>query len=75
MSGKTENIVTAIEKKYNVKAIESIGQGMWYLNYQNGKLGILTVNADGEKTCVVLEKSQAMMLLSELKDVIEVVFD
>ena len=75
MSYKTENMVTAIENKYNVKAIESVAQDVWYLNYQNKKLGILTISDSGEKAHVVLDKSQAKVLLSELKDIIEVVFD
>ena len=74
MSYSNDNIVTSIEGKYNVQGIESIGQDMWYLKCQNGNLGILTI-IDGEKTCVILNKSQVMVLLSELKDVFEVVFD
>ena len=75
MSAKIENMVTAIEKKYNVTAIESVGINMWYLDCQKKKLGILTIDESGEKSHVVLDKSQALVLLSELKDVIEVVFD
>ena len=70
-----DQMVTAIEAKYDVRAIESVGQGMWYLNCQNEKLGILTIDGYGEKTCVILSKSQARVLLSELKDILEVVFD
>lgn len=69
-----DNTITSIEKKYDVLGIESVADAMWYLNCKREKLGILTIHND-EKTCVILNKSQAKVLLSELQGIIEVVFD
>ena len=69
-------MVTTIEGNYDVLAIQSEARNLWYLEFdkKKKKVGILTIN-DGEKTCVVLTKKQAMTLVEEFQSILETVFE
>ena len=74
MGYDTDGAVSAIERKYDVRAIESEVSGLWYLEIDKKRIGILTINGK-EKTCVVLTKGQARTLVSEIKDIYELIFE
>lgn len=66
--------VTAIEDKFNVKAIESEAKGLYYLYDDERKyLGILTVR-NKIPVYTILNQKQLRALQQELQDICEVVF-
>ena len=70
-----DNIVTAIEKKHDVRAIQSEAYGLYYLEDDEKKdIGILVVK-DTTPMSIVLSKKQAYTLAKELKDVCDTVFE
>ena len=70
-----DNVVTAIEKKYDVRAIQSEAYGLYYLEDDDKQnIGILVVR-DTTPTSIVLSKKQALTLAKELKDVCDTVFE
>jgi purine-nucleoside phosphorylase len=70
----SEAIVTNIECKYDVRAIESEVKGLYYLEDDDKKhIGILTV-INGNTQHIILSKKQAKMLAKEMKSICEVVF-
>lgn len=69
-----ESIVTAIECEYDVRAIQSEAQGLYYLeDDEKSSIGILVVK-DGIPMHVVLKKKQALTLAKEFKDICEMRF-
>ena len=75
MSTKGHDIlVDSIELNYDVRAIESLERGLFYLQDDDRKLiGIMTCKA-GKKSIAILTKKQAYALLDEFKDICDMVF-
>lgn len=62
-------IVTAIEYNYDVRAIQSEAKSLYYLEDDDKKdIGILVVR-DGVPMHIVLNRTQAYTLAKELKEV------
>lgn len=75
MATSNENIVSNIERKYSVQAIESEASGLFYLQDDERKqLGILTITK-GIPTWAILKREQLKTLIKELKDVYDTVFN
>ena len=67
-------IVTAIEYNYDVRAIQSEAKSLYYLEDDDKKdIGILVVR-DGVPMHIVLNRTQAYTLVKELKEVCDSVF-
>ena len=67
-------IVTAIEYNYDVRAIQSEAKSLYYLEDDEKKqIGILAIK-DGTPMHIVLSKNQAYTLAKELKEVCNSVF-
>jgi hypothetical protein len=67
-------IVTAIEYNYDVRAIQSEAASLYYLEDDDKKdIGILVVR-DGTPMHIVLNKNQAYTLAKELKEVCDSIF-
>lgn len=75
MAGNSrDTIVTNIEYKYDVRAIESEEKGLYYLEDDNNtEIGILVIK-DGVPFHIVLSKKQASALLKEFEDVCKMRF-
>ena len=70
-----DNIVTIIEKDYDVRAIESETKGLYYLEDDAKKeLGIMTITK-GKMSYTILKKKQVETLIKELQDVYDMVFN
>lgn len=75
MANCVDNIVTGIEKKFGVQAVESEGAGLFYLqDDEREMMGILSV-IDGKPTCAILKKKQIKFLIKELKDIYDMLFN
>lgn len=69
-----DTVVSGIEKNYNLRAIESLTKGLFYLEDDNHQtIGILTVKK-GKKSIAVLNKRQAYALIDEFKDICDMYF-
>lgn len=69
MATDSNQVVTAIEYNYDVRAIQSESKGLYYLEDDEKKqIGILVVK-DGVPMHVILSKNQAYTLVKELKEV------
>lgn len=69
-----DNIVTAIEQKYDVRAIQSEANGLYYLeDDEKTQIGILVVR-DETPCSVVLTKAQAKALSKEFSDIYKMRF-
>ena len=69
-----DTLVDSIELNYDVRAIESLERGLFYLQDDDRKLiGIMTCKA-GNKSIAILTKKQAYALLDEFKDICDMVF-
>ena len=67
-------IVTAIELKHDVRAIQSEASSLYYIEDDEKKqIGVLVVK-DGIPMHIVLSKTQAYTLAKELKSVCDSVF-
>jgi hypothetical protein len=63
-----------IEMNYDIKAIESLERGMFYLQDNERKsIGIMTCKS-GKRSIAILTKKQAYTLLEEFEDICEAVF-
>ena len=75
MAGNSRDaIVTNIEYKYDVRAIQSEEKGLYYLeDYKNTYIGILVIR-DGVPMHIIISKKQASALIKELEDVCKMRF-
>ena len=70
----SNQVVTAIEYNYDVRAIQSEAKSLYYLEDDEKKqIGVLVVK-DGTPMHIVLSKNQAYTLAKELKEVCDSVF-
>ena len=70
-----DNMITSIEKRFNVQAIESEAKNLFYIQDEDRLgMGILTV-VDDSMTCTLLNKKQIKALIKELKDVYDMLFN
>ena len=70
----SDNIITAIELKHDVRAIQSEASSLYYLEDDEKKqIGILVVKGDTPMH-IILNKKQAYTLAKELKSVCDSVF-
>jgi hypothetical protein len=68
-------VVTNIESKYGVRAIQSEAKGLFYIEDDDKKdIGILVL-VDGKPFYVVLNRKQAYALAKEFKDVVKMRFN
>ena len=75
MGTDSNRIVTSIEYRHDVRAIQSEASGLYYLEDDYKKnIGILVVR-DKTPMHIVLDRKQAYTLAKELKDVCETVFN
>jgi hypothetical protein len=71
----SNSIVTNIECKYDVRAIESEVKGLYYLeDDENKSIGILVIKNDVPMH-IVLSKKQAKQLAKEFREVVNTVFN
>ena len=75
MAGNSrDTLVTSIEYKYDVRAIQSEENGLYYLeDDENTDIGILVIR-DEIPMHIVLTKKQASALIRELEDVCKMRF-
>lgn len=70
-----DNMITSIEKRYGVQAIESEASNLFYIQDEDRLgMGILTI-VDDSVTCTLLNKKQIKALIKELKDVYDMLFN
>ena len=69
------SIMTRFEYEHDVRAVESLSSGLYYLEDDNQKsIGIMTIR-NGKKSYAVLSKKQAYALIDEFKDVCDLYFE
>jgi hypothetical protein len=63
-------LVDAVERNYDLNAIESTENGLFYLqdNNDRNKIGIMTCR-NGKRSIAILTKKQAYALIEEFKDI------
>ena len=69
-----DTIVDNIERKYDIRGVESEEKGLFYLedNYRKS-IGIMTCRS-GQKSVAILTKKQAYALIEEFKDICDMYF-
>ena len=75
MASGSENVVYALERKHDIQTIQSEAHGLFYLQDEDRLgMGILTV-VQGVPHYALLTKEQLKILIREIKDVYDVMFD
>jgi hypothetical protein len=71
----SDELVSKVELRYGLRAIESEAKGLFYLQDDERKLiGILTLK-NGRKSCAILSKKQAYALIDEFKAVCDLYWE
>ena len=69
-----DEVVDELERTLDLRAIESLEKGLFYLTDDANKgVGIMTVK-NGKKSIAVLTKKQAYALIGEFKDVCDLLW-
>lgn len=68
-----DSIVTSLEINHDLRAIESNASGLFYLEEDGKRIGIMTLK-NGQRSCAVLTKKQAYALIEEFKDICDLYF-
>ena len=70
-----DKIVTGIEMKFKVRAIQSDAPGLYYLeDDEKTHIGLLVIK-DGEPSYIILSKKQAKALADEFRDIYKLRFE
>jgi hypothetical protein len=67
--------ITKLECEYDIRAVESLVSGLYYLQDDKRKsIGIMTIR-NGRESRVLLSKKQAYALIDEFKDICDLYFE
>lgn len=67
--------ITKLEYEYDVRAIDSLVSGLFYLQDDKRKsIGIMAIR-NGRESRVLLSKKQAYALIEEFKDICDLYFE